>query len=209
MKAILFYLSIALFLFSCSQQTTQGPPEGRMSARVMFAGGYSTVMGGSSWKGNIGGAVNVETDLIKKGNSSLGGGLGISMQGSKYEEPPAYYTDPGITGKVNLLYLNLPILYTYKCTSGFYGEIGLQPGLLLAAKDKYGGKSYDYKNAVKSFELGIPVGGGYRLKNGLGIGLRVIPGVTNMDDTGDMQHNFLGMFLVSYRFWQMKAKSHK
>ena len=37
-------------------------------------------------------------------------------------------------GKVNLLYLNFPVVVRYLHESGFFAEAGLQPGILLSAK---------------------------------------------------------------------------
>jgi len=39
----------------------------------------------------------------------------------------------------------------------FYGEIGLQAGILLSAKDNYNGESDDWKEYFKTFDLGIPL----------------------------------------------------
>jgi hypothetical protein len=52
------------------------------------------------------------------------------------------------------------------------GEIGLQPGVLLSAKDNYDGESYDYSDYVKTIDLSIPLGVGYDFPNNFGIGLR-------------------------------------
>lgn len=127
-------------------------------------------------------------------NSSINAGLGISFQGAAYEEYE-------YSGAVKLTYFNVPFLYKYESDGGFYGEIGLQPGLLISAKDKVDGEdSYDYKDFVKNFELGIPVGVGYQLNEQIEIGVRATIGVTNLDDSDwDMSyHNFLVVGLVRY-----------
>ncbi len=194
MKTFISILVIAISVYSC--ESTKDVT----TARVTAGAGYSKLTNGDSWKGTIGGTVGGEIDFPISGGSSVGTGLNASFQGSKYED--TYYN-----GRVNLVYINLPLLYTYQALNGLYAEVGLQPGVVISAKDKYDGKSHDYKDAVKSFDLGIPVGAGYRFKNGIGVGLRVIPGLLNIDDTGDKMHNFLGMLLLSYRFW--KGKQHK
>ena len=50
----------------------------------------------------------------------------------------------------------LPLVIRYQTKSGFYGEAGVQPGLLLSAKDKYSGITDNYKDHVKKFDFGIP-----------------------------------------------------
>lgn len=200
MKTLLF-LTITFFLLqSCS--FTSKPVEARVSAGA----GYSKINGGSSWKPNIGGAGNIDLKIPISDKSSVIPGLGVSLQGSKYEDN--YFGNP-INGKVVLTYINLPVLYSYQFTNGIYVEAGVQPGLLVSAKDKYNGNSDDFKDAVKSFELGIPVGGGYRFNNGLGLGVRIIPGIMNLDDTGsETDRNLLGMFMVSYNFLKFNFRKH-
>ena len=51
------------------------------------------------------------------------------------------------------------------------GEIGLQPGVLLSAKDNYDGESYDYSDYTKTFDLGIPLGLVYNFPNNFGVAL--------------------------------------
>jgi len=69
-------------------------------------------------------------------------------------------------------------MYLHK--SGFFGEAGLQPGILLSAKDKFGDTSDDTKDLMKIFDLGIPIGIGYQINEKIGVGFRVIPGITNI-----------------------------
>ncbi len=193
MKTLLSAVLIALILYSCKSAQ---PP----AARVTAGAGFSKISNGDSWRGTIGGMAGAEICLPFSAVSSVNTGLNVSFQGSKYEET---YIE---NGRVNLVYINLPVMYGYQSPGGLYVEAGLQPGVLISAKDKYNGSTHDYKDAVKKFELGIPIGAGYRFNNGLGIGLRVIPGITNLDDTGDKAHNFLGMLLLSYRFWKGKQQ---
>jgi hypothetical protein len=98
-----------------------------------------------------------------------------SMQGAKYEE------DNGLKGRVNMFYFNAPIVVRYKTSSGFFGEAGIQPGYLVSAKDKYSGKTEDFKDYVNKFDFGIPIGVGYEFKNNIGVGLRLIEGLTNIN----------------------------
>ena len=69
-------------------------------------------------------------------------------------------------------YLNFPLTGRYMFGDNFYGEFGLQPGILLSAKDKYNGESYEWNEWVKTFDLGIPLGVGYDFPNNFGVGLR-------------------------------------
>lgn len=74
---------------------------------------------------------------------------------------------------------------------------------MLSAKDKYDGDSYDYREWIKTFDLGIPLGVGYEFPNNFGVGLRVIPGITNIN-AGDYasykDRNFVVALRGTYTF---------
>lgn len=123
-----------------------------------------------------------------------------SIQGANYEE------DNGLKGKVSLFYANLPLVFRYQTPGGFYGEAGIQPGLLISAKDKYNGITDDYKEYVRKFDFGIPIGIGYEFKNNIGIGVRVIKGLTNINTYDEIKdHNFVVGVGVSYTLKNNRA----
>ena len=101
-------------------------------------------------------------------------GINISMQGASWEEGE-------LSGITRNWHLNVPLTGRYGFNNGFYVEAGIQPGFLLAAKDKIDGDSYDVKDWFKTFDLGIPLGVGVIFENNFGVNLRVIPGVTNIN----------------------------
>jgi hypothetical protein len=81
-------------------------------------------------------------------------------------------------------------MFEHKSDQGFLVEAGVQPGFLISAKDKYGGQSYDFKDQVKSFDFGIPVGVGYYFLNTFGVGVRYTHGLGNLNKDGsDKDHN--------------------
>ena len=90
--------------------------------------------------------------------------VNYSMQGAKYSE---YMYG---SGKVRTGYINIPVVGRYQIPMGFFGELGVQPGFLISAKDKYSGQSTDIKEDMNKFDFGIPVGGGYEFKNNVGVG---------------------------------------
>jgi len=166
----------------------------------------SSIVGESeSWKDPVGGMGGVIVTFAKILNESLWfrAELNLSMQGAKWEEENAGMGV--ISGRVNLLYLNLPVVARYQHESGFFGELGIQPGFLLSAKDKYEGTSEDYKDYVNAFDFGIPIGIGYEFKNNLGVGLRVVPGITNINKDPDGEstakdRNLVAALRVTYAF---------
>jgi hypothetical protein len=132
----------------------------------------------------IGGEGGVGGPILSLGQQlALAAELEYAMRGSKYH-------DTYVDGKVVLAYLMLPLFLHYNFTRGFYGEAGLQPGVLLSAKDKYDDNNDNYKDAVNSFDLGVLGGVGYVFNQKVGVGLRYSLGVTNMNKADNAKdHN--------------------
>jgi len=161
------------------------------TTEVSVSAGKSTMVGEDSWSDPLGAQVTIETKIAEASKqSSFTVGIGYSMQGSAYKEDE-------FSGKVKANYLIAPLLYSYKSKNGFYAEAGLQPAILLSAKDEYEGESYDYKDFMKTFDLGIPVGAGFRFKNGFGLGVRVIPGITKNHKEGNSR-NLVALLRLCY-----------
>jgi hypothetical protein len=225
-KTIILYLFAIILLSGCQSTTYQYrkiPPQEnkkpKFSSPVLqqmniIAGlGKSGIGGpksGKSWKDPLGGTIGLETTIYKfTENSSIRTGLNVTFQGADYTLTETEYEDfgyseysPEISGKVPLTYLNLPLLFQYSWQSGFFAEAGLQPGLLLSAKDKIdGSESYDYKDFMKGFELGLPVGIGYHINKQLAVGIQGVWGLTNNSNSGsgDKDHNYIILGTVSYR----------
>ena len=154
-----------------------------------------------SWKDPIGAQAGVFVDPIGEFVPSLSvrAEANISMQGAKWEDD---WGEGLISGKTTLLYANLPIVLRYRHESGFFGEAGIQPGLLLSAKDKYEGVTYDYKEWMNSFDFSIPLGVGYEMSNNIGVGARVIIGVSNINKGDDVykDHNLVFALRGTYSF---------
>jgi len=200
MKKILAFLLLA-FIFQASFCFGQEYPNS------IWAGiGLSHIKGGESWKGKLGFQIGIESKILELDQRSLlTAGLNFSLQGADYSESGSY---GNFAGTVNLTYIGIPVLYTHNFSDKLYGEAGLQPGILMSAKDKYDGHTDDYKDYMKKFDLGLPVGVCYRLTDRLSVGLRVIYGLTNLDDSDDdgNDHNLLVLGLIKYNFDWPKSK---
>jgi hypothetical protein len=203
MKKIFNVLLILIALQSCYSKSffnTWGyrQPESQQREVEVYAGaGKTTITDPSPEETSYVDPVGVQfgADIpvfaINK-KSFINSGLNFSFQG-------ADYVDPGISGTVNLIYLNVPFLYTYDFNKVFYAEAGLQPGYLISAKDKYNGVTDNYRDYVNKFELGLPIGGGYRLNEKISFGVRGTYGLTKINNSGDgNDHNLLIVALVRY-----------
>ena len=74
---------------------------------------------------------------------------------------------------------------------------------MLSAKDKLDGESYDYNDWINTFDLSIPIGVGYEFKNNIGVGVRVNPGIININsDEGvsGKDRNFVVALRGTYTF---------
>ena len=160
----------------------------------------SSIVGESeSWKDPIGGQAGIIISIANFSESmSFKIEANLSMQGAKWEET---INQTPVEGRTNLLYLNLPLVIRYRFKKGFFAEAGVQPGLLLSAKDKYSGITDDYKDYVNKFDLSIPVGIGYEFKKNFAVGLRAIPGITNINAEGTAKdRNFVVALRGIYTF---------
>jgi outer membrane immunogenic protein len=173
--------------------------------RISAVGGvsYCTITGDSdSWKGTIGGQLGVIYNVVDLSEFlSARAELNISLMGAGWEDD---FGEGTVSGRTNLTYLNIPLVVRYQTEGGFFGEAGIQPGFLLSAKDKYEGDSFDYKEYLSSFDFSIIFGLGYEFENNLGVGIRVIPGLTNVNSSEYADeykdHNFVVAGRVTYTF---------
>ncbi|HBC78972.1 MAG TPA: hypothetical protein DEO60_07830 [Bacteroidales bacterium] len=156
----------------------------------------SSITGSESWKDPFGLQAGIIMPVANLSEElSLRAEANLSMQGAKWE----YYDG---MGRTNLLYLNLPVVVRFLHESGFFGEAGLQPGILLSAKDKWGDSTDDIKDQMKIFDIGIPVGIGYQINEKIGVGFRVIPGMINLfegSDSDDKDHNLVFALRGTYK----------
>jgi hypothetical protein len=132
---------------------------------------------------SIGGKVPV---AILPNQAAIIAGIKYSQEGSQYTS--SQYIPGGqeqkVENKVRLNYLRLPIMVRKYTKSGFYGEAGLQPGLLLSAKDKHDGQTDNLKGDYKTVDMGLGFGIGYEFKKFAGIHLSFNPGITNINKKG-------------------------
>lgn len=101
--------------------------------------------------------------------------LMYSLEGAKYNDDV----------KLDLGFLNLPVLVQYMFDNGFRIEAGPQLGFLMSAKQKMGDNSEDVKDNLKSINFSIPVGIGYLTRSGLGFDARYNFGVSDLNDMGE------------------------
>jgi hypothetical protein len=112
----------------------------------------------------------------------------IGLFNSCFLQPELLYSGQGAKGTVDgtdftvsQTYLNVPVLFQYRHSSGLFAETGPQLGFLLAAKVKEGGLSEDVKSSYKSTDFAWAFGLGYLLPSiHAGIDARYNLGLSNI-----------------------------
>jgi hypothetical protein len=119
-----------------------------------------------------------------------GGFVNIPVAESFAIQPELLFSTEGAKvdggGSINLNYVNVPLMLQYK-SSGFYGELGPQIGLLVSANAKEDGDSDDIKEFLKSSSFALNFGAGYQLESGFGFGARYSLGLSNIAKDDDVK----------------------
>lgn len=104
----------------------------------------------------------------------------LSTQGTKTE-----FSYEGIESdsKLNLTYINIPVMAQYNHESGFFAETGPQFGFLVSAKSKTDEGKVDAKDGLKTFDMGWGIGAGYLTKSNFGFNARFNFGLSNIAKT--------------------------
>ncbi len=83
--------------------------------------------------------------------------------------------------------LSIPIGIRYHITNEFYGHFAIQPGFVLNRSQEVDGEEVDLEDdGFNDFEFSTPLGVGYRMDNGLDLGITYSPLLTNMINTDDL-----------------------
>lgn len=123
--------------------------------------------------------------------------LVYSMQGSKEEVM-------GTDVKMNLSYLNVPLMVKWYAYEGLNFEFGPQIGFNVASKVKVDDESYDFDEAypgseVETVDFGLNIGAGYELPMGLNFGVRYGLGLTEIVKDSDLKNSVISLG-IGYTF---------
>lgn len=110
---------------------------------------------------NVGIVAGAEAEYQVMDFLGVSAGLMYSQQGVSYDEPG--------TDKLNLNYLNIPVLANFYVYKDLALKVGIQPGFRLTATEKHEGggvkTEIDKKDNVEGFDLSIPMGVSYEYRN--------------------------------------------
>ncbi|MGJ8593093.1 MAG: porin family protein [Aquaticitalea sp.] len=117
----------------------------------------------------------------------------FSSQGAKVEN--------GTNRELRLNYINLPIMFKYYPSGGFFLEAGPQAGILVSARQS-AESSYDSDIInIKGQDYGFNLGLGYRTESLIGINARYYFGLRDINDYEYGEKTTNGVFQVSLSFY--------
>ena len=149
----------------------------------------------------------LEVEYMFTDNFSAGFGALLSNQGAKYNE-----TANLSKYKVDLDYVQIPILANYYVLPGLAIKAGIQPGFKTRAKAKFDDSTVDLDKLyglynhltadnlkVSTFDISIPVGISYEYKNVV-LDARYNIGLNKVLNQGDAFYNRWFMISLGYKF---------
>ena len=102
-----------------------------------------------------------------------------------YSTQGAQYSNGSTTAKLNLNYVNVPLLFQYMFDNGFRLMAGPQVGFLVSAKTEIDNTKTDVKDNLKKIELAFGVGASYvHPPSGFGVDARYNFGLNNINEVG-------------------------
>ena len=124
-------------------------------------------------------------------------------------QPEIVYSSQGaksnvanINRKLNLDYINVPVLLQYMFDNGFRLQAGPQVGFLVNAKSEVNGVKTDVKESLKTVDFGVGAGVGYvHPPSGFGVDARYNLGLSNINENSTVKSTNRGFQLgVFYLF---------
>ena len=157
---------------------------------------------------NVGATIGGEVEYQVDDRFSVAAGVGYIMQGKQWDDfnvGPVEVQD----FKLELGYVNVPIVANFYLFKGFAVKAGAQFGFLTNAKMKATEKngdheikeSQDVKDQLSTFDFSIPVGVSYEFDNHIVIDARYNLGLTKINENGsNSSKNSVIMVTLGYKF---------
>jgi len=131
-----------------------------------------------------------------------------SSQGSKYKD---FGFNSSLEERINVNYLNIPVMAKYYIIDKLNIEVGPQIGFLIGGKRRYDviiesgqkfSNSYNSKNDFKNVDFGLNFGAGYDFTEKVFIGVRYNLGLGNVSNYGYgyKAHSSVFSSSVGYKF---------
>lgn len=204
MKKLLLIFGVAVFTLSTQAQEVRLGVKGGVNFASVGGDDLGDIKGRTGF--HIGGLVEIPVS----DKFSVQPELLYSAQGAKSEYSESF-AEMGMnisvkaTSKINLDYINIPIMAKYYVIDGLAIEAGPQIGFLMSAKAKgdveitgdfppelldmfegeFGSMDEDVKDQFSTVDFAVGLGASYRLDMGVFFGLRYNLGLSNINKEGD------------------------
>jgi len=154
---------------------------------------------------------NISGDATDSNETKVGLALGAVAEFKLSEifafQPEIVYSSQGVATKdskvkLKMNYLNVPLIAKYYPTENLSLQLGPQIGFLVSAKVDDGERTVDVDDNLKTIDLGLSLGLGYKLDSGLFFDARYNFGLSDINDyqTNNKNHNSVINFSVGYFF---------
>lgn len=207
MKKMFFIAALAVFgMTSADAQVSFGVKAGPQLSNLIGNDDYDSE---SKIGFNVGGYANIRFSE----QLAFQPELQFSTQGSKAEYSESIFgATASVEDKINLSYINLPLMMKWYAYEGLNFEFGPQVGFNVAAKSKtkttISGTGTDLDGTtetegdiddVETVDFGLNIGAGYELPMGLNFGIRYNHGLTEIIKDSDLKNSVISLG-VGYTF---------
>lgn len=157
-----------------------------LTATFLISSSFAQVRFGLKAGGNLANIDGFDRSKMKLGLNA-GPALQIKLANVFFLQTELLYSIKGSSSdslqssdaKLNLNYINLPILVGYRLAPNFSIKLGPEIGRLLSAKSEINGNTKDLTDFYESFDLGMDLGLAYNFKK-LAIDLRYNYGLKDL-----------------------------
>jgi hypothetical protein len=123
-----------------------------------------------------------------------------------YSAQGAQYQAAGQDVKLNLSYINVPLLFQYMFDNGFRLQAGPQIGFLASAKTEINDNSTNRKDDFESIDVGLGIGASYvNPSSNFGLDIRYNAGLSNINKNGSVNSFNRGLQLGVFYLFNHKS----
>jgi len=198
----LFVLLTAIMITGAASAQHGNAPEGHVSLGIKGGVNLYNIHNDNSatYDSKLGFNVGLLGHIHVASHFAIQPEINFSTQGAKYDINNSI-------AKLNLNYINVPVLFQYMWDNGFRLQAGPQAGLLISAKSEINDNTVDIKNNFKSLDLGVSFGAGYiHPSTGIGIDARYNLGLSNINKNSDVKSTNRGFQLSLFYIFGHNSK---
>lgn len=215
-KITLLAIAALAFSFTNAQTVKFGVKAGLNVSNLTYSNDYVGIANTPTTSAKIGFHVGGLVELKLTDKFAIQPELLFSMQGAttKLNENDSQGFSSTSEDKINLSYLNVPVMFKYYIVKGFNVEAGPQVGFLVSAKDKLtynendngtvfnSSTSVDVKSLYKSIDFGFNLGAGYDFTENFFAGIRYNIGLSDVAQAGTVKYQ--GQDIPTLKYYKEK-----